>query len=473
MKKYYDRSFKYYLVLLFVGYILLGLAITLSCRFYFFKQAGMSLVSSATNISKTIINSVDENGEFSQNLFENNIEQFNKYNNQTYVITGPNLRIYALSDDFDIDPEPSTRMYLDSIDILTLSTETVSEFRNVKPTGYSYSQYMISYPVTINKMVFFIYTSIPMFDININVVTSSIVIWAALLVAILIGYYLIMYVQDQNVIQIKAMNEVAQAMANGDFSRRVDVQGNGELSQLCTNFNKMAESLHKQNTFKNEYISNISHDIRSPLTTIKGFAEAIMDGTIPEEKIKKYLEIIYSEADRLTKLGNSLLELNRLDIMNDTLKTERIDLISFLQDCAESMEDKYINKNIELKLDFTDDNIYILADTEKMQRICYNIIDNAIKYTDNGGTITLSARKKESLAIITIADTGIGISSENITHIFDRLYKVDSSRGKDKESVGLGLAIVKELVEAHHQEIGVESELGKGSKFWFTMPLDQ
>lgn len=473
MKHLANKTYLYYIWLMVIGCLLLGISATLACSFYTLRERDDSLIDSAVKVSKIAINSTDQNGKFNQQEFHYNLNNYKEYADQDFIITGPNLRIYAVSDDININLDDSGRMFLQGIDISSVSVDAVNEYINAKISGYENRQYMISYPVTIDEMTLIIFTCMPMSTVLISIIKVVGAIWLLIAVLLLLGTSMIFKANNNNLLQIKQMNEIADAMANGDFDKRIAVSGDDEMSALAANFNKMAESLSKRDTFKNEYISNISHDIRSPLTTIKGFITAILDGTIPPEKTNKYLEIVYNEADRLNKLGNSLLELSRLDMMKDALQTESFDIVSFLIDCIEAMEDKYLRKNIALNLSYDKQPIYIIADNEKMQRICYNLIDNAIKYTNENGSINVSVTLNNDKALISVKDTGIGISENDLPHIFERLYKADKSRGQKKDSVGLGLAIVKELIEAHGEQITVVSKLGEGTNFSFEMPLDK
>ncbi len=467
LKRIKDRSSIYYACFLIAVYIVLGLAVTLSCNYYFFSQQKNILLSHVERIGNIIGGEFTEDGSFIVEKFHEDMTNMVKYSGASFSVTGPNMRLYFVS-----DKGFENLGFLEGADFKSLEGSDIYELKGDLGL-FNKDIYAVGKSFEYGDMLFYVFASEQLSVIQMNVIYASIIILTSLFVAILIGYYLVMIAIEKSHKPIIEMNSVAKAMAKGDFDKRVEIYGSGDVSELCENFNKMAESLSRENEFKNEYISNISHDIRSPLTTIKGFVEAMMDGTIPPEKTRHYLEIVYNEADRLSNLGSSLLELSKMDLNDKTLNIESIDLISFLIDCVESMEDKCRQKDLHIEYSFAQSRIYILADLAKLQRICYNLVDNAIKYTDNGGHITIyAAIKDDKKAIIAIEDDGIGISEENQKHIFERLYKVDKSRGKDKTSVGLGLAIVKEMLEAHGESISVKSELGKGTRFTFEMPLD-
>ncbi len=466
MKRSRILSGSYYIIILLIIYILLGIAVVMSCRFYLFSNQEKILFNQAKHIEEIMNNDYTENIGFDFNKLKNDSSNIKKYTGYNYIITGPNLKIYASSIEINSDKRFLTVPNIENIteDKITVTESTLGLYES--------ERFVVIYPVTKEDLFFYIITTTDLLELQVDVFAVSCLILMGLFIAIIIAYYFILLTAERSRKPIIELNEIAKALAKGDFSKRIEIHGSADVAQLCENFNIMAESLSKQDEFKNEYISNISHDIRSPLTTIKGFVEAIMDGTIPANKVNHYLEIVYNEADRLSVLGQSLLELSKIDLGDKNLKLQKFDIIDFLRDCLESMEDKCSQKEITMELRFDREPVYVYADIAKMQRICYNLTDNAIKYTNYNGHIVLGVETfNRNKAYIYIKDNGIGISEENQKHIFERLFKVDKSRGKDKNSVGLGLAIVKEMIEAHGEKINVESELGKGTKFYFELPF--
>ena len=222
------------------------------------------------------------------------------------------------------------------------------------------------------------------------------------------------------------------------------------------------ESLRRQ-------IANVSHDFRSPLTSIKGYLEAIKDGTIPPELYDKYLGILISETERLNKLTQGMLTLNSLD-SKGFLTRSNFDINRVIKDTAATFEGTCNAKDIVLDLTFAADIQMVYADLGKIQQVLYNLIDNAIKFSRENSVIYIQTSLKYEKVFISVKDTGIGIPKESIKKIWDRFYKSDLSRGKDKKGTGLGLAIVKEIIQAHGENIDVISTQGVGSEFIFTLP---
>ena len=218
-------------------------------------------------------------------------------------------------------------------------------------------------------------------------------------------------------------------------------------------------------TLQKKFVANISHDFRSPLTSIKGYAEAIMDGTIPTDMQDKYLNIIVDETERLNKLTSSLLELNRYDTKSALLDIVSFDINMIIKKTAESFEGACKNKKITLNLVFFEQETYVDADVGKIQQVLYNLIDNAIKFSHNNSQIKVSTEERGEKIFVSVKDYGIGIPKDAIKKIWDRFYKTDASRGRDKKGTGLGLSIAKEIIQSHNENINVISTEGVGTEF--------
>jgi signal transduction histidine kinase len=220
-----------------------------------------------------------------------------------------------------------------------------------------------------------------------------------------------------------------------------------------------------------KFVSNVSHDFRSPLTSIKGYVEAILDGTIPYEMQDKYLNIILNETGRLTKLTSSLLELNNYDSRHSIMEIAPFDLNAIIKSTAASFEGTCSAKHLTIELVLTDTQMVVRANEGKIQQVLYNLLDNAIKFSPEDSVITIETTQRSDKVFVSVKDRGIGISRENLNKIWERFYKIDSSRGKDKKGTGLGLSIVKEIILAHNENINVISTEGVGTEFIFTLPV--
>ncbi|CRZ35335.1 signal transduction histidine kinase [Herbinix hemicellulosilytica] len=268
---------------------------------------------------------------------------------------------------------------------------------------------------------------------------------------------------------LKHLMKAAVEYGSGNYNYKINIKGPSEYRDLAAALSFMAQEISQLDDYQKKFVANISHDFRSPLTSIKGYAEAIMDGTIPPDMQNKYLNIILFETERLNKLTSSLLELNRFDNRSAMLDIVTFDINYIIKKTAESFEGACKAKKITLNLIFSSPETYVEADMGKIQQVLYNLIDNAIKFSHNNSEIKVSTEEKGEKVFVSVKDYGIGIPKDAIKKIWDRFYKTDASRGKDKKGTGLGLSIAKEIIQAHNENINVISTEGVGSEFIFTL----
>ena len=231
----------------------------------------------------------------------------------------------------------------------------------------------------------------------------------------------------------------------------------------------MASEIARSEEDQKKFVANVSHDFRSPLTSIRGYLEAMLDNTIPPQLHEKYLQIVLNETDRLTKLTNSLLTLNNLNTRGMMLDRTDFDINQVIRSTAASFEGTCRSKMLSIELILTGDILYVNADMDKIQQVLYNLLDNAIKFSHHNSVIKVETAEKRSKVFVSVKDTGIGIPRDAQKLIWDRFYKSDLSRGKDKKGTGLGLSIVKEIITAHNEHINVISTEGEGSEFIFSL----
>jgi len=297
--------------------------------------------------------------------------------------------------------------------------------------------------------------------LNILYIVSCIIFGLSLI--ILLVFTLTVY------IPLKKITEAANQYAAGNLKYKTAIHTQDEMGYLAATLNYMSDELDKMEEYQRTFIANISHDFRSPLTSIKGYLEAILDGTIPPEMYEKYLTRVISETDRLNKLTQGLLTLNSLDSKGYLSRTN-FDMNRVIKDTAASFEGTCDAKNLVLDLTFSENITMVYADLGKIQQVLYNLIDNAIKFSHQDSVIYIQTSIKFEKVFVSVKDTGIGIPKESIKKIWERFYKTDQSRGKDKKGTGLGLAIVKEIIQNHGETIDVISTEGVGTEFIFSLP---
>ena len=326
-------------------------------------------------------------------------------------------------------------------------------------------------PITYNYTVpGYVVINYPMESIMEKQEKIMLISYITLGIVFILSTIILIVFTDAVYIPLNQVTTAAEKYAEGDLKYTFDVNRTDEMGYLCAQLNYMANRLSEQEDNQKKFIANVSHDFRSPLTSIRGYLEAMVDGTIPPEMHDKYLSILLNETERLTKLTNSLLTLNNLNTTGMVLEITDFDINKVIKDTIETFEGTCKNKMLKVNLVLSGKELFVSADMTRIQQVLYNLIDNAIKFSDNEKTIKIETTEKNDTAFVSVKDEGIGIPKDSLKHIFDRFYKTDLSRGKDKKGTGLGLSITKEIIKAHHENINVISTEGVGTEFIFTLP---
>lgn len=304
-------------------------------------------------------------------------------------------------------------------------------------------------------------------DVLISVARKTVInssIWV-MLAAVIAAYF----ITERIVHPLKKMTRAAKSFAKGDFSERIAVNGHDEVSDLATAFNNMAESLENLESMRNSFLANVSHDLRTPMTTISGFIDGIISGAIPEEQHEHYLGVISAEVHRLSRLVNQLLDISRLESGDRKFNFTSFDVAEVSRLILLSFEQKIDQKRLDVEFFAEEDAMFVNADKDAIYQVIYNLCHNAIKFSAEGGKFTIKINRIAGRKIkLSIYDEGQIISPEDAKHIFDRFYKTDKSRGLDKSGVGLGLYICKAIIDAHGETIRHEPH-EDGCEFWFTL----
>ena len=301
----------------------------------------------------------------------------------------------------------------------------------------------------------------------VDITSLSVVIILMCTFVLIIVFTIIVYRPIRNI------TKTAECYAKGDFSTQINVNSNDEIGYLADTLNYMASTLNTMEEEQRKFISNVSHDFRSPLTSIKGYIEAMLDGTIPVEMQEKYLNIILFETERLNKLTQNILDLNKFGHHGISLDITDFDINQLIRTTTMTFEGVCSKKGLSFDLYLTGQELFVKADMGKIQQVLYNLIDNATKFSHNNTVITIETNIRNEKVLISVKDKGIGIPSNSIKKVWERFYKTDLSRGRDKKGSGLGLAIVKEIVQVHNENINVISTEGVGTEFIFTLPLSE
>lgn len=298
------------------------------------------------------------------------------------------------------------------------------------------------------------------------IVVSS--LW--ILLAALIAVY---FITEMITGPLRQMSRAAKKMAVGKFDTRIPVRGKDEVAELAASFNHMAESLENLETMRNTFMANVSHDLRTPMTTISGFIDNILVGAIPPEEQPYYLGVIKEEVRRLSRLVSSLLDISRLQAGDRKLSMTSFDICETARLILISFEQKIDEKKLDVDFVCDEDRMLVSADRDAIYQVLYNICDNAVKFASVGGEykikISYSDENKHKKVLVSVYNQGEGISEEDLPYVFERFYKADKSRGIDKKGVGLGMFISKTIIDAHGEEIHVKSKKNEFCEFTFTL----
>jgi len=466
MNTIFRKQLILYLGILIISLGLIGITLSQVIRTYFIEQREETLRASSTFISASL------EGYFQYGILD--VIQLNReiINMQQFL----DARLIVISNDFyPLIPSQDLVNYRQAM-----------EHRDLTPlmTGYSIVSYgtldgiyrepflTVGHPIRVSDQVVgavLVGTSVAELEAAINEIYRIIVLCIGL--AALFGGILI-YISSRAVSRpLLQMNEAASIIAGGDFEKRISVNSKDEVGQLSESFNHMAEGLQEQERVRRAFIANLSHDIRSPLTSMRGFLQAIEDGTVPEEKTPYYIGIVMDETDRLIKLANNLLDTNALN--ESPITYTNFDINGLIRRTVLSFEPRATEKNLQLHCRFAHESDRVKADYDKIQRVVYNLVDNATKFIQSGGEIIVETNVDEDFIYVSVQDNGPGIKQEDQAKVFERFFKADSSRNEDKKGSGLGLSIVNDIVRTHGGSVRLESEEGQGSMFVFSVPIER
>lgn len=379
---------------------------------------------------------------------------------------------------------PSGRLVLDTGASLNVEDEIVID--NFDPTATGGSYYMVNdffgnfdskmlsvfSPITFQYMVKgYVVIHCDMLRIEDSCNRMLNISYITLVILLLLSLIILIFFTEMVYIPLRKITYATEQYAAGNMHYEFQVESDDEIGYLAVCLNYMASQIASAEDDQKKFVANVSHDFRSPLTSIRGYLEAMIDGTIPPEMHDKYLNIVLTETERLTKLTNSLLSLNNLNTKGMLLKRADFDINGIIRSTAASFEGTCRKKTIAIEMILTGDEMYVNADMEKIQQVLYNLLDNAIKFSHHDSVIKVETSVKKNKLFVSVKDTGIGIPKEDLKLIWDRFYKSDYSRGKDKKGTGLGLSIVKEIINCHGEHINVISTEGAGSEFIFSLLL--
>ncbi len=455
-----------YLIFGFFGFVVVATFASSMTLEQLKREKAESLYKEATLIANTYASDLYTN-EISLDTVKKQLDAIDIFINSTIWIINPSGRLVLSTDEpLNINNE----VVIDGFD----PTITVGSYYTTGTFFNSFKTEMLSVfaPITTNyKVQGYVVIHTSMDDLRATKETLLSISYIMLFIIFLLSLIILLFFHEFVYSPLRKITTATEQYASGNMHYEFSVESDDEMGYLAAALSYMASEIAKNEDGQKKFIANVSHDFRSPLTSIKGYLEAMLDGTIPAELREKYLGIVLNETDRLTKLTNSLLTLNNLNMRGMVLEKTVFDINQVIRNTAASFEGTLSQKRISIELILTGEELPVEADMGKIQQVLYNLTDNAIKFSNPDSTIKIETTEKHQKVFVSVKDSGIGIPKESLKLIWDRFYKTDLSRGKDKKGTGLGLSITKEIIHAHNENINVISTEGVGTEFIFSLPL--
>lgn len=463
-KTLYLKFLLAYLIFGFFGFIAVATFVSNMTLEHLKREKADSLYKEATLIANTYASGL-YNNQTSLDTVKTQLDALDTYLSSTVWIINPSGRIILDSSaPVDID----NPIIVENFD----PTITAGSYYTTGNFFGSFSEETLSVfaPITSHfKVNGYVVIHMPMNTIRQSADSLLNISYILLIIMLLLSMIILFFFTEMVYIPLRKITYATEQYASGNMHYEFQVESDDEMGYLAASLSYMASEIAKSEDSQKKFVANVSHDFRSPLTSIKGYLEAMLDGTIPPEMHEKYLLIVLNETERLTKLTNGLLQLNNLNTKGMLLSRTDFDINQMIRNTAATFEGTCQKKMIGIKLVLTGEQMIVNADPDKIQQVLYNLLDNAIKFSHNDSIIKIETIEKSSTILVSIKDYGIGIPKDSLKLIWDRFYKTDLSRGKDKKGTGLGLSIVKEIIHAHGENINVVSTEGVGSEFIFTL----
>lgn len=346
--------------------------------------------------------------------------------------------------------------------------ETVSTLQGT----FISNQITTASPIVVNgKTVAIVFATEPITE-SWNMYARKIlqIFFIAALLALVVSFITVYYLSYRLTRPLREMSEATKRYAEGDFSYKVKVHGRDEVAELANAFNTMAMSLSTLESTRRSFVANVSHELKTPMTSIGGFIDGMLDGTIPPDDHKHYLQIVSDEVKRLSRLVTGMLNMSKLEAGEMPINIKEFDISADIFKTLLSFEKKINDKSIEILGLDSMESVSVKADEDMLLQVIYNLIDNAVKFTPEGGYIFIKDYRDSEKIFVSIRNSGSGIERDELSKVFERFYKIDKSRSYDVKGAGLGLYLVKSIIELHGGEIRVDSKVGEYTEFAFWIP---
>ena len=467
-KTLYLKFILAYILFGFFGFVVVATFVSNMLTDHLVREKSQEMYREATIIANTYANDL-YNSQASLDTVSSQIGALSQYMESVIWIINPSGRMIL---DSSTGLKPDTEIVVEGFDpgVTAGSVYTEGDFFE------SFDEEMLSVLAPISgtfKIHGYVIIHYPMSKIAGTCNGFMNICYIMLVILFLLSMIILIFFTEMVYIPLRKITEATEQYASGNMHYEFSVDSEDEIGYLAATLSYMAGEIARAEDDQKKFVANVSHDFRSPLTSMHGYLEAMQDGTIPPEMHQKYLGIVLNETDRLTKLTNSLLTLNNLNTAGMLLDITDWDVNAAIRSVAATFGGTCMERGISFDLILTGETLYVSADRGKIEQVLYNLCDNAVKFSHNDSTITIETTEKHNKVFVSVKDTGIGIPKDDLKSVWDRFYKSDLSRGKDKKGTGLGLSITKEIIRAHNEQINVISTEGAGTEFIFTLPVSE
>ena len=465
------KGLVYKLIITFSGIlalILITLALVLSLWFknYFFRQKIQELDRQSKVISDSVLSYLNGKENSKQNELKDCISFVGNSMDVDILITDNIGYVYEVSSDKFIENKYTN---------IGVSQKNMDKLKSGLAIEHGGREIMKTSPHTYLKPIFqdSYFRGIIVMITSEQSIRSGLkhvyeIVWLSAIVAVIVAAIIIYYFAKKIIINpLNEINIAARRLARGDVGKRVNITSNDEIGELANSFNVMAESIEESDKNRRDFISNVSHELRSPITSIKGFVAGILDGVIPKDKENYYLNIVYDEIRRLSRLVIDLLDISAMEEGKFKLNMVEFDINILIKQCIAKFDGKIRNKGVNVEVTFGREHEFVYVDRDSLIQVLTNIIDNAMKYSNDNGNIKITTNDKGSKVYVSVFNNGPLLKDEELARIWDRFYKSDKAR-TNKDSTGLGLPIVRLILAQHGEDIWVNNEQD-GVRFTFTI----
>ena len=473
MKTTFSRQFGATVLVLLIALLLLGGAFRVLAGQYLEHNTHNQLLTDAEALSD-LVAAYDAVGDLDSENLRTNLTLAALVSGADTMVCN-SRGVVVLCSDMDLQCD-HVGLQVDSAYVERVFREGSAQDSGTNDALYDESRYFVSVPVVSRNTgadIGIVITSMPMDDTYMLMEGISDIQVTVSLLVILISVVVMSISTRTETRPLREMAQAAREFGHGNLKVRVRTGGHNseEMDELAVAFNNMAVSLEKSEYQRQEFVANVSHELKTPMTTIGGYVDGILDGTIPPERHRYYMQIVSDETKRLSRLVRSMLDISKLQDQGiPEEKKTRFDMEEAIGEVLITFEQKILSKNLDVQVDLPEHPVFTRADRDAVTQVVYNLLDNAVKFCTPGGALGLKLREGGNKIYITVSNQGNTIPAEELPLVFDRFHKIDKARNRSQEGWGLGLYIVKTIVCSHGENISVASRDGK-TEFTFTMPL--